>query len=568
MRAPPSPPDIAADAFRQAQLAHLSGRLAEAEGAYLDLLSASPDDPEILGLLGLAQAERGDGAAAELTLRRHLQLEPGAQSSRLALGRLCAERGDDEEALAFFDSAIRTGPALAPIHNDLGAALHRLGRDREALEALDRALSLDPDFQVALANRALVLAALGRVRRLEAALRPMFAQATPESLAGLWAGCLKALARARKPAGAEAMARRLLAGRAPTAALWEPLAALLDELGRPGEASAIRDEIARAVGLQRGGRAEASATRVLVLGAVGAGHVPTRYLLDPEVFDIWSLMLLSPEAKDGPLGSVAVDSLRRADVVFSTLANAERDAGQLAAADQLCRALGRPVLNPPSSIARTARTAAATLFADLPDVVAPQTWRVSRARLAGLALEAPWLVRPLGTHGGEGLALLRCAAERDAYLAQSLAEELLLTRFHDFRSADGQWRKYRLIFVDRKAYPYHLAIGDGWLLHYWRTQMSRSAAKREEEAGFLADWRRALGPRAATAVDAVGRRLDLDYGGLDCAVAPDGRLLLFEANGCFLLHLDEPAHLFPAKPAAVSAIRQAFSALVEARARP
>src|SRR6201999_1446394 len=140
-------------------------------------------------------------------------------------------------------------------------------------------------------------------------------------------------------------------------------------------------------------------------------------------------------------------------------------------------------------------------------------------------------------HGGENLVKLTTAADRDAYLAREPEDQLLLTPFHDFRSADGAWRKYRLIFVDRRAYPFHLAIGEDWLLHYWRAEMARSPWKLEEEERFLDDWKGVFGAKAAAAIEEVARRLDLDYGGADCALTGDGDLLLFEANATVLLHL-------------------------------
>jgi hypothetical protein len=185
-----------------------------------------------------------------------------------------------------------------------------------------------------------------------------------------------------------------------------------------------------------------------------------------------------------------------------------------------------------------------------------------------MRIDAPVLVRPAGDHGGENLALLRGEAERDAWLLKRPAAHtrLLLTRFHDFRSVDGHWRKYRLIFVDRRVHPYHLAIGDDWLMHYWRAEMNAQPWKKAEEARFMADWRSVFGARAAGAAEAVARRLDLDYAGMDCAVLADGRLLLFEANACMRVHLDEPAEAFPYKHQHVPQIRDAFSAMVRARA--
>jgi glutathione synthase/RimK-type ligase-like ATP-grasp enzyme len=38
------------------------------------------------------------------------------------------------------------------------------------------------------------------------------------------------------------------------------------------------------------------------------------------------------------------------------------------------------------------------------------------------------------------------------------------------------------------------------------------------------------------AIAAIGRRLDLDYAGVDFTLLPDGRVLVFEANATMLVH--------------------------------
>jgi len=303
-----------------------------------------------------------------------------------------------------------------------------------------------------------------------------------------------------------------------------------------------------------------------LLGAVGGGHVPIRYLIDPQRFTALSVSLLSPNQPDAPLGPVDIEALANVDVVFNTLGDIDHDGGQIAAASALCDRLGKPVLNPPGAIRRTGRDHAPELFAEIPGLVTPATRRASPEQLAGMAIEAPLLVRPAGDHGGENLILLNNDADKHAYLSTQPNDRLLLTAFHPFRSDDGLWRKYRLIFVDRRVYPYHLAIADDWLVHYWRADMIRSDWKRAEEERFLCDWRYVFGPRAAAAVEEVARRLDLDYGGMDCALTDDGRVILFEANACILLHLDEPAAKFAYKHRYVPPIRDAFSQLVLDRA--
>ena len=276
--------------------------------------------------------------------------------------------------------------------------------------------------------------------------------------------------------------------------------------------------------------------------------------------------MLSPDQADAPLGAVAFEALNAADVVFNTLGDIDRDGGQHAAARALCARLGKPVLNPPDAVARTGRDNAPALFGDIDGLIVPAVHRTTPQALATTEIDAPLLVRPAGDHGGDNLTLLRSAADRDTYLAADRPNDLVLTRFHDFRSGDGHWRKYRFIFVDRQAFPYHLAIGDDWLVHYWRAEMGRHDWKKAEEEQFLADWRCVFGAAGAAAVDQIARRLNLDYGGLDCALMDDGRVLFFEANACILVHLDEPPKAFAYKHRYVPPIRDAFTRLVLERA--
>ena len=96
--------------------------------------------------------------------------------------------------------------------------------------------------------------------------------------------------------------------------------------------------------------------------------------------------------------------------------------------------------------------------------------------------------------------------------------------------------------------------------------MAEAAVLRDEEAAFLADWRGHVGARAASALVEIGTRMGLDYCGIDCAVLPDGTLLLFECNAAMLVrHTAQPA-MFDYKRAPAERIRDALSRLLERRA--
>ena len=131
---------------------------------------------------------------------------------------------------------------------------------------------------------------------------------------------------------------------------------------------------------------------------------------------------------------------------------------------------------------------------------------------------------------------------------------------------DGFYRKYRMIFVDRTPYAYHLAIGRHWMVHHQSTDMADDPARIAEDLAFLRDPEAAIGGRAMNAIRAVGRRLDLDYGGVDFGLTRNGQVLLFEANATMLTHLEPADGPFAGKNAYITPILEAFQDHLTARA--
>jgi hypothetical protein len=114
-----------------------------------------------------------------------------------------------------------------------------------------------------------------------------------------------------------------------------------------------------------------------------------------------------------------------------------------------------------------------------------------------------------------------------------------VSRFIDFRSSDNWFRKYRIIFVDRKPYPYHLAISPNWMVHYYTAEMESHPWKPKEEKEFLQNPDAVLGTAGMQAIRSIGARMDLDYAGIDFSIMPDGRILVFEANPTMLIHTED-----------------------------
>jgi glutathione synthase/RimK-type ligase-like ATP-grasp enzyme len=145
-------------------------------------------------------------------------------------------------------------------------------------------------------------------------------------------------------------------------------------------------------------------------------------------------------------------------------------------------------------------------------------------------LRFPLLLRTPGFHTGQNFVLVETRETLAAALDSLPGDELMAIEFLDARGPEGMARKYRVMFIDGKFYPLHLALSHDWKVHYFTSAMADDAAFRQEEQTFLTNMAAALGPRVMHALTQLREALALDYGGVDFGVAPDGRLLLFEAN--------------------------------------
>lgn len=307
---------------------------------------------------------------------------------------------------------------------------------------------------------------------------------------------------------------------------------------------------------------------VLLICAAGRGNVPVDFWFAPNaVRRIEYMIEYAPPADD----AAVLARLPSPGIIFNAVGDADIARPMLARLDAFVAQAGRVVLNQPEAVIRTARDNLPGALAGIAELVAPAVSRVTQAQLApelrrrlDAEPEARWLVRPVATHGGEGLVLVGTAAEIEA-LEQAGADEFYLARFHDFRSDDGYFRKYRMIFIAGQPYPYHLAISPHWLVHYFSADMLAHPWKQAEEARFLADPGAVLGERAMAVLAAVGVRLGLDYAGIDFSIQRDGRVLLFEANATMLVHPEPEGSALAYKNPQVEVLRRAFAAMIGRR---
>lgn len=261
----------------------------------------------------------------------------------------------------------------------------------------------------------------------------------------------------------------------------------------------------------------------------------------------------------------AVPALPPHDAVFVAIGESDDAAEHLAAAARFAASSDRPVLNGPDLIARLGRVPFANTFAHARYCRAVTTTRLSRERYAADGFAVPHIVRPVGSHGGHGLERIDDAAQRAAYLAASDAGTFYVAPFIDYRSADGYFRKYRIVFVGGEPFAFHLAISPHWMVHYYNAPMGEHQWMRDEEHAFLANIGGVFRGDLAAALRETAALLPLDYVGIDCAIDRDGKLLIFEADNALIVHtLDDP-QLYPYKHVYVPRILTALDAMVRRR---
>ncbi len=249
------------------------------------------------------------------------------------------------------------------------------------------------------------------------------------------------------------------------------------------------------------------------------------------------------------------------DCVFIAVAEDDRHRDALAAADAFAAKLGRPVINNGALIASLSRAGASAILAGLPNAIVPPHAARSRTELAAVAM--PFIIRPACSHAGRELALIRSPQDLQAYLARpTLPDAFTTAPFVDYRSADGMFRKCRIVFVDGQPYPVHLAIHHDWAIWYYNAGMAESEAKQSEEARFLGGLSTYASPMAMDSLNQIASRIGLDYFGLDCAIMPDGRLLVFELETGMIVHDNDPQ---PYKKAAAHRIFRAVENLLDQR---
>ena len=476
----------------------------DGERALLDGIAEAPENAEAYAAHALLLENRGCPDEAERCHRKAVAMAPESVAFRFNLANFLAASDRDEqveEAKSAYLEIIRAAPEHFGAWNNIGTLLFETGYTSAAQTALSAAVAFHPREAGAHVN-------LGNVLLYRDDL------ATAETQFDL------ALA---------------LDPDLPTA--HQGLAVIHQRRGKELLASRHRDKAFRSrpiFTLPHRGRGEA--VPLLILASALEGNVPWRFLIDSRVFET-TIVAVEYFEDQAPLPPHRL--------IFNAIGDADLCRDGLAIAKRLVANARAPVLNRPDAVLRTGRVENAKRLAGLPGVVLPAMATFSKTQLGSapgtetlerLGFAFPLLLRAPGYHGGYYFLRVDAPDALAAALENLPGDEVLAMEYLDPRAEDSLFRKYRVMSIDGRLYPIHMAVSAHWKVHYFSSDMAGNADHRAEEERFLRDFAGFLGPDAISALERIDRALGLDYCGMDFGLDREGRVLLYEANATMVVN--------------------------------
>lgn len=142
--------------------AHRTGKLAEAEKLYKQVLAADQNHVDAWRLLGVVAGQVGKFEIAVQLIGRAVLIRPELVEGWTDLAEALTGLGKLEDAKVAYEKAIALRPAFAGARANLGEVLNKLGRGEEAMACWREAARLDPKLPEPYYNMGGVLFAQGK----------------------------------------------------------------------------------------------------------------------------------------------------------------------------------------------------------------------------------------------------------------------------------------------------------------------------------------------------------------------------------------------------------------------
>ncbi len=143
-----------------------NGKLEAAEISLRKAIEIKPDFADAHSNLGNILRDLGKLEAAEISLRKAIKINPNFADAHYNLGVIFKDLDNLLEAELSYRKAIKINPNFADAHYNLGIILRDLGKLQEAELSYRKAIEINPDFADAHYNLGVILQELGKLQEL------------------------------------------------------------------------------------------------------------------------------------------------------------------------------------------------------------------------------------------------------------------------------------------------------------------------------------------------------------------------------------------------------------------
>lgn len=131
---------------------HQAGHLVQAEALYRKALKITPDNADVIHLLGVLNQQVGKPAEAIKLIQRAALINPGNPYYLCSLAEAYLASNNHDKAIESYQQALSMNPQLVDAHNNLGVLLMQRQSDEVADKHFRQALTLNPEHANALHN--------------------------------------------------------------------------------------------------------------------------------------------------------------------------------------------------------------------------------------------------------------------------------------------------------------------------------------------------------------------------------------------------------------------------------
>ncbi len=228
-----------------------------------------------------------------------------------------------------------------------------------------------------------------------------------------------------------------------------------------------------------------------------------------------------------------------ADIIVNSIGDADRYAHSLEKLDHTAYINHPVIINHPHNIVNTRPDKLYTLLKDSASLLHPKSVKIQpnslndvKASLQESSLTAPFIMKEASSPTGRCKRVL-VRSDDDFYLLERFAfdgRDYYLSKFIDYRSKDGFYRKYRFYVIGDKIVPGFLIVSKEWEIHNdeqaHQELLKALPAIGEEEKNFLKQFSK----KRLHLFKEIKEKTSLDYFAVDCAFDRQNRPVIFKVS--------------------------------------